>query len=131
MKARVIATLSALALAAALAPSPTLATDVSTVSYDLTTRQYDPMTAGEFDGRMRLRVSSDGIVSGTYMDTEGHISGVSGGMTGPKIWLKIGDRAAGGLHIFQGTLINGKLLATMGSHGGLHTWAIEGKSVTH
>ncbi len=129
MKTGVLATLSVLALAAAIAPIPTLAADKNAASYDLATRRFDPMAAGEFDGRMRLRVTSDGIVSGTFMNTEGKISHVIGGLTGTKIWLQIGDHRAVRQLTYNGTLIDGKLNVT--APHGLHTWILEGTPAVH
>jgi len=129
MKTRALATLSVLALAAAIAPHPTLATDSSTVSYDLVTRRFDPMTAGEFDGRMRLRVTHDGIVNGTFMNTQGQIAHVIGGLTGTKIWLQIGNRSAVRQLTYNGTFVNSKLRVT--APHGLHTWTLEGTPASH
>lgn len=129
MKTRVMATLSALALAAALAPLPSLAADATAQSYDLTTRQFDPQKGGEWDGRLRLRVSPAGIVSGTYIDTDGHMSQVVGGVDGRKIWFELHGLTPGGL-VWNGTLENGKLVAY--AHGrGLNSWTLEGTPKTH
>ena len=91
MKARAIATLSVLALSTAFASLNALPATGTTVSYDLATREYDMMSAGEYDGRLQLRITPDGIVSGTFMNTEGRISDVTGGLTGTKIWIRIGN----------------------------------------
>jgi hypothetical protein len=130
MKARSIATLTALALAAAIAPLPTLAANGSAAYYDLATRQYDEMRAGEYDSRMRLQIAPDGIVNGTSMNSDGQILNVIGGLTGTKIWLQIGDRGAYRQRTFQGTFIDGKLMATAQGHG-LHTWTLEGSPTKH
>ncbi len=82
MKARAIATLSVLALTAAFAPLIGLAASAPAMSYDLNTREYDPISAGEYDGRLRLSISADGIVYGSFMNTEGRLSEVTGGMKG-------------------------------------------------
>jgi hypothetical protein len=129
MKTRALATLSVLALTVAIAPLPTLATDSSAVSYDLVTRRFDPMTAGEFDGRMRLRVTRDGIVNGTFMNTSGQIAHIVGGLTGTKIWLQIGDRRATRQLTYNGTFVHGKLNVT--APHGLHTWTLEGTPAAH
>ena len=128
MKTRVTATLSALALAAALAPLPSPAANGGTTIYTLSTRQYDSFSAGEYDGRMRLQVSSGGLVGGTFIDSEGHIANVVGGLTGKTIWLEIGNRSAPRQLIFNGTFVDGKLKA-MAPHG-LHDWTLEGTPVT-
>jgi len=130
MKARAIATLSVLALTAAFAPLTALPASAPAMSYVLNTREYDPTSAGEYDGRLRLSVSADGIVSGSFMDTEGYISQVTGGMTGEKIWFTIGNSNRIQNHYFNGTLVDGKLLATAPGNG-LHTWTLEGKPASH
>jgi hypothetical protein len=129
MKTRAIAALAVLALTAAFAPLPTLAADGNAVSYNLATRQFDPMTAGEYDGRLRLRITPDGIVSGTFLTSEGKLTGVSGGLSGTKIWLQLGDRGPIG-RIFEGTLVDGKLTASASGHG-LHSWTLEGTPSSH
>jgi hypothetical protein len=91
MNTRAIAMLSVLALTAAR-PAGSASTATSTAAYDLQVRQYDSLSAGEYDGRMRLRISPDGIVSGTFMNTQGEVvSSVTGGLDGTKIWLQIGN----------------------------------------
>jgi hypothetical protein len=72
------------------------------------------------------RSQADGIVSGSFMDTEGQLSQVTGGMKGEKIWLLIGNGARIQNHYFNGTLVDGKLLATAPGNG-LRTWTLEGK----
>jgi hypothetical protein len=129
MKGRVLATLSVLALTAALAPLTGLPATGTTQNYDLTTRQYDIISAGEYDGRMRLRISPDGIVGGMFMDTEGHISQVVGGLDGTKIWLQIGDHLPSRQLTFNGAFVNGKLKAT--APRGLHLWTLEGAPAKH
>ncbi len=128
MKARALAMLSALALAAALAPLPAPAADAG-MSYDLATRQTDDLSPGEYDGRMRIRVSPDGIVQGTFMTTEGQLSNVTGGLHGTKIWLQIGDRTPFE-RTFSGTLVDGKLTATAMGRG-LHSWTLQGSPAGH
>jgi hypothetical protein len=130
MKARAIATLTVLALTAAFAPLTALPATAPAMSYDLNTREYDPISAGEYDGRLRLSISADGIVYGSFMDTEGHISQVTGGMKGEKIWLIIGNGDRLQNHYFNGTLVDGKLLANAPGNG-LHTWTLEGKPAKH
>jgi hypothetical protein len=130
MKARAIATLSILALAAAFAPLTALPVPAPAISYDLNTREYDPTTAGEYDGRLRLSISADGIVSGSFLNTEGQIYEVTGGMKGDTIWLLIGNGNRIQNHYFNGTLVDGKLLATAPGNG-LHTWTLEGKPAKH
>ena len=128
MKARVIATLSVLALAAALAPQPAPAADAG-VSYDLATIQTDDLSPGEYDGRMRIRISPDGIVQGTFLTTDGQLSNVTGGLHGTKVWLQIGDRTPIE-RTFSGTLVDGNLTASAMGRG-LHRWTLRGRPTAH
>jgi hypothetical protein len=129
MNARAIAALSVLALlTAAFAPLPTLA-DNNVVSYDLATRQFDPMSAGEYDGRLRMNITPDGIVNGTFLTDDGELSNVTGGLHGKKIWLQIGDHTAIE-RTFTGTFVDSKLTATAMGRG-LHSWTLEGTPTTH
>jgi hypothetical protein len=129
MKTRAIAALSVLALTAAFAPLPTIAAGGDVASYDLATRQFDPLSAGEYDGRLRIRITANGIVGGTFMTTEGTLSSVSGGLNGTKIWLQLGERTPIE-RTFQGTFVDGKLTATAMGHG-LHSWTLEGTPTNH
>lgn len=124
MKHQVLAALSVLALTAALAPQPAFPSTGPATTYVLNTRQWDASSAGEYDGRLRLNVSPDGIVNGTFQTSEGEVTGVSGGLQGTKIWLQIGNGVRG--RIFTGTFVNGKLEMTAPGHG-LHVWNFEGK----
>jgi hypothetical protein len=131
MKARALAALAVLTLAAAIAPLPARAAAGPTLSYDLVTRETDAVSAGEYDGRMRLRISSDGIVSGTFMNTEGQVTDVTGGMTGTKIWIQIGNSSRiGQRNYFNGTFIDGKLTGQAPTTG-RHIWSIEGTPAKH
>jgi hypothetical protein len=131
MMRRAIAVLPALMLVAALAPTMAGA-GAAPASYDLNTRQTDVMSAGEYDGRLKMRISADGIVSGTFWDTEGHVSSVSGGLDGTKLWIDIGNASPTGRRLFNGTLVDGKLTATaVAATRGLHTWVLEGTPATH
>jgi hypothetical protein len=128
MKARAIATLAFLALTTAFAPLAAMPATGTTESYDLNTRQYDDISAGEYDGRMRLRISPDGIVSGTFMDTQGGITDVTGGLDGTKIWLQIGNSSHIGRNYYSGTFVDGKLKGVAPTMN-LHRWTIEGKPI--
>jgi hypothetical protein len=55
---------------------------------------------GEIDGTLRIKVTPSGIVSGSYVDSNGRFSSVGGGMRGKEIWLDIGP--GGNLHV-EGT----------------------------
>jgi hypothetical protein len=130
MKARVIATLAVLALTAAFAPLPAPAAPGATVSYDFNAREYDSLTAGEYDGRMRIRITPDGIVSGTFLNTEGQISSVTGGLDGTKIWIQIGNGSLIGRRYFNGTLIDGKIKALAPTTSIHHQWVLEATPVS-
>jgi hypothetical protein len=127
MKTPALATLSVLALTAAFA-QPALPASGPAGSYILNTREWDASSAGEYDGRLRLNIAPDGIVSGNFMTSEGQLAGVSGGLSGTKIWLQIGTGVRG--RIFTGTFVDGKL-ETTGSGNGLHVWNFEGKPAPH
>jgi hypothetical protein len=125
MMGRALAMLPALMLAAALAPA-TVRAESAPATYDLNTRQTDVMSAGEYDGRLKIRISADGIISGTFWDTEGRVSGVNGGLDGTKLWIDLGNASPTSQHLFTGTLVDGKLLASAQHDRGLHTWTLEG-----
>jgi hypothetical protein len=118
------ATLAVIALAAAIAPLPALAAPANTQSYFLKTREYDTSTAGEYDGNLRLRVTPAGLVSGSYITSEGHISHVVGGLAGTKIWLDLGASGPSLRRFFQGTFADGALDASVSR--GPDIWKLEG-----
>jgi hypothetical protein len=59
--------------------------------------------AGEIDGRIRITITADGTIQGSYRDEEtGHLSDVIGGVDdGNKVWLEVGEF---GRYHFTGTL---------------------------
>jgi hypothetical protein len=124
MNVRVRAILAAAALAAAIAPLGARAASGNIASLDLATRQYDPATAGQYEGRLRLRITPDGVVAGSFMNTEGSITTVIGGLTGTKIWIDLAAGSPGLQRLFRGTLTGGKLRAT--APHGIDTWILEG-----
>jgi len=132
MKARALATLSVLALTAAFATQPALSQTGAgtTMSYDLSTRQFDVSSAGEYVGDLHLTITPDGIVSGRFINSDAQVTPVVGGLTGKKIWLEIGGFGRLGHNHFTGTFADGKLEATAPA-GGLHVWNLEGKPITH
>jgi len=90
-----VATLLGTALAgtssAALASSATTGTSYTTVM----TQTLPIPSAGVFPGKLDLKVSSDGIVSGWYQpDYEGSTVSVTGGKQGDQLWLDIGQSGA-------------------------------------
>jgi len=117
--------LAAAGLAAALMlPSAANAAPANRVLV-LTSRVVQRMHGGEIDGRMRLTLTPDGIISGTYQDEDtGRISDVEGGVERDnKVWLEAGG-ALGGYH-FTGTLI-GTTIDAVAYHGNddLHLIAV-------
>jgi len=82
----------------------------------LTSRIVQALRAGEIDGRMRLTISRDGTLTGSYRDEDtGAISDVTGGVdAGNKLWLDIGD-GFGRFH-FTGTL-TGTTIDASAYHG--------------
>ena len=131
MKARAIATPAVLALTAAFAPLTALSAAGTTVSYDLNVRTYDELSAGEYDGRMRLRISPDGIVQGSFMNTQGQVSDVTGGLDGTKIWLQIGNSSRIGHNSYSVTLVDGQIKAVAPTTGLHHQWVLEAKPTAH
>lgn len=128
MKARISAALSGLALALALAPLSVSAAARPTQTYDLVTHETDAISPGEIEGRLHISISPDGIVYGTFIDSQGRIQSVSGGLEGTKIWLQIGQNI---IHnSFTGTLIDGVLTAKAPVTG-LHEWTLRGEPAKH
>jgi hypothetical protein len=127
MKARAIAMLAVLALTAAYAPQTAQAASGPTMSYDLNVRTYDQLTAGEYDGRMRIRITPDGIVQGTFMNTQGQASSVTGGLDGTKIWLEIGNSSRIGRNYYSGTFMDGVIKAAAPTTTIRHLWMLEAK----
>jgi hypothetical protein len=125
MKASVVA-LSLLILNALFVPVAVNAATDTTVSYVLTTWQKDVMSGGQYNGRMRIYIRPDGVIGGTFMTTDGQLSQIVGGLSGTKIWLQIGNSTPGLQKTYQGTFVDGKLLANA-QGAGLHTWTLEGK----
>jgi hypothetical protein len=81
--------------------------------------------AGEYDGRLRMEIRPDGIVGGSFINTEGQTSLITGGIQGTKIWLDLGFASAVGHRTYNGTLVDGKLEATAPGRG-FHNWTLEG-----
>lgn len=65
----------------------------SATSYTTVMTQTLPIpSAGVFPGKLDLKVSSDGIVSGWYTpDYEGSAVSVAGGVEGDQLWLDLGE----------------------------------------
>lgn len=114
MTSKIRAAAAAAGMLAALAlPASTLAattTTAQTQQYTIPTKLTDRYHAGEYDGLLRLRISPDGIVQGTYQPSDGGIVGVTGGLDGKQIWLDIGSGIRA-LHV-TGTFRNGVLETT-------------------
>jgi hypothetical protein len=124
MNARIAAFLTAVALAAADVSGPAGAAG-QTAAYLLNTRQFDPASAGEYDVRLRLQIAPDGIVSGTFMNTEGRITSVTGSLTGTQIRLDLDAASPDLRRYFTGTFVDGKLDTT--ARHGLSRWVLEGR----
>jgi len=84
---------SATAIAASTAQA---ATTPTTTSYTTVMAQTLPVPSGGiFPGKLNIKVSSDGIVSGWYApDYEGATVSVAGGKEGDQLWLDFGDSGA-------------------------------------
>ena len=113
MTSKIRSAVAAAGMLAALAvPVSALAastTSAQTQSYTIPTKLTDRYHAGEYDGLLRIRISPDGIVQGTYQPSDGGIVDVSGGLDGKNIWLDIGGFHS--LHV-TGTFRNGVLKTT-------------------
>lgn len=71
------------------------------------TRLIPQYSAGEYDGTLRLTINPNGIVSGTYIPSNGGPRIVSGGVKGDNIWLDFGFN--GRMHV-EGTIRNGHIV---------------------
>jgi hypothetical protein len=104
--------IGALALAFALgaaAPAFAVTNSVTTgepVHLQYNTKLVPRFDAGEYDGQLRLTINADGIVSGTYIPSDGGVKQVTGGVNGENIWLDLGVH---GWHI-TGTIVNGHII---------------------
>ncbi len=116
--------LTAAAMLAATTGTATIARADTATSLVLKTRQFDRSSAGEYDGLLRLQIRPDGAISGTFMNTEGNIATVWGGLKGTAIWLDLAADSPSLRRYFTGTLIDGKLEAS--APHGLDTWTLEG-----
>jgi hypothetical protein len=104
----------AAALAAFVVTPAAASTPVTSMNASYTTAltQVAPVSIpGEFDGRLKLTVSPDGIVSGYYIPTdEGSIVPVVGGVQNGKYWMDIGGDTR--LHIYAEAGKDGSLVGT-------------------
>jgi hypothetical protein len=61
-------------------------------TFDTTLVSVDRITGGAYEGVLRLNISSDGIVQGTFRDAgTPNQRSVIGGLTGDQIWFDIGN----------------------------------------
>ena len=102
------------ALALPLAAQAASTTTAPAQHYQLQTRRFDRLHAGEYDGQLALTVYPNGIVQGTYRPSDGSFDTVTGGLNGKTIWLDIG--MAHPLHL-TGTFTNGVLATTVNIPG--------------
>ena len=81
-------------------------------TYTTSLIQVEPVTGpGEFDGKLKLTVTSDGIVSGFYFPAdEGTIVAVVGGEQNGKYWMDIGGDSR--LHVYAKVGKDGSLVGT-------------------
>ncbi|HKW09548.1 MAG TPA: hypothetical protein VJO33_04160 [Gemmatimonadaceae bacterium] len=101
----------AIALTVSVAVAAAAQSGTST-TYTTALTQVEPVPAsGEFDGRLKLTVTPDGIVSGYYFPMDsGTIVSVVGGERNGKYWMDIGGRAR--LHIYAEREKDGSLVGT-------------------
>jgi len=100
-------------LAVAAAPHPASAQSSTSQAYTTSLVQVEPISApGEFDGRLKLTVTSDGIVNGYYFPAmgAGSIVAVVGGVQDGKYWMDIGGNTR--LHIYAHLDKGGSLVGT-------------------
>ncbi|HEY5095642.1 MAG TPA: hypothetical protein VII69_11035 [Candidatus Eremiobacteraceae bacterium] len=93
-------------------PAAASASSATQMSYTTTLMQVEPISApGEFDGKLKLTVSSAGLVSGYYIPADsGQIMSVVGGVADSKYWMDIGGTAP--LHIIASLGKDGSLVGT-------------------
>lgn len=100
-------------LAVAAVPHPASAESSTSQAYTTALVQVAPISApGEFDGRMKLTVSSNGIINGYYFPAAGagSIVPVVGGVQDGKYWMDIGGNTR--LHIYAQLDKSGSLVGT-------------------
>jgi hypothetical protein len=104
--------IAGLACAAVLAISVTPALAASPTNYTTTITQVQPgPTAGEYDGKLQLTISPDGIISGYYIpEFDGSFVPVSGGEENGSYWLDIAGPTD--LHISGRVGADGSLVGT-------------------
>jgi hypothetical protein len=107
--ARITALIAFLAGAGVATPFPAMAAVQHTGSFTFATTLTDVRdnVPGAYEGILNLHISQDGIIQGTYRSLdEGTDRPVTGGLTGTKVWLEIGDFDS--MHI-DGTFAGGKI----------------------
>jgi hypothetical protein len=87
-------------------------TSTTQTTYTTALMQVEPVPApGEFDGRLKLTVTSDGLVSGYYFPSDsGTIVSVVGGEQNGRYWMDIGGNTQ--LHIYAELGKDGSLVGT-------------------
>jgi hypothetical protein len=93
-------------------PAAASTSSATQISYTTSLTQVEPNSApGEFDGKLKLTVSSAGLVSGYYFPADsGKIMSVVGGVSDGKYWMDIGGTAP--LHITAALGKDGSLVGT-------------------
>ncbi|HLJ83630.1 MAG TPA: hypothetical protein VKT51_05600 [Candidatus Eremiobacteraceae bacterium] len=104
--------IAGLACAAVLAMAVTPALAASPTTYSTTITQVQPgPTAGEYDGKLQLSISPDGIISGYYIpEYDGSFVPVTGGEQNGSYWLDIAGSTD--LHIYGRVDTDGSLVGT-------------------
>src|SRR5579863_3584455 len=104
--------IAGLACAAVLAISVTPAVAASPTTYSTTITQVQPgPTSGEYDGKLQLTISPDGIISGYYIpEYDGSFVPVTGGEENGSYWLDIAGPTD--LHITGHVGADGSLVGT-------------------
>jgi hypothetical protein len=100
-------------LAVVAVPHAASAQSSTSQAYTTALVQVEPVSApGEFDGRLKLTVTSDGIVNGYYFPAmgAGSIVPVVVGVQDGKYWMDIGGNTR--LHIYAHLDKNGSLVGT-------------------
>jgi hypothetical protein len=104
--------IAGLACAAVLAISVSPALATSPTNYTTTIMQVQPgPTAGEYDGKLQITISPDGIISGYYIpEYDGSFVPVSGGEENGSYWLDIAGPTD--LHVTGRVGADGSLVGT-------------------
>ena len=96
---------------AAVLTLPAAAATPTTYTTTLTETLPTP-TVGEFDGKLQLTISPDGVISGYYVpEYDGDFTPVTGGIQDGNYWLDIGGGVSS-LHVTGRVAADGSLIGT-------------------